>query len=86
MDLTSKLIKAIYYDPKTRVLIVDLRLKGRRHYRDVPASVVKNLISAESPGWYYTQNVRDCFPRAEEKRWRLSFAWLRFWRRRKKSG
>jgi hypothetical protein len=77
MEVSSRLIKEITYDPATQILEVELRLKGRRRFLNVPSSVFNNLITAASPGWYYTQHIRDAFPRADDKsRKRFSFPWL----------
>ncbi|MEK1902447.1 MAG: KTSC domain-containing protein [Rhizobium sp.] len=66
LELASHLIREITYDPATKVLEVEHRLKGRRRYFDVPPAVVLNLITAPSPGWYYTQHIRDAFPRDDD--------------------
>ncbi|MGR9172117.1 KTSC domain-containing protein [Rhizobium sp. KDH_Rht_773_N] len=79
MELASRLIREIAYDPVSRILVVEHRLKGRRRYFDVPPAVVINLVSAPSPGWYYTQHIRDAFRRepAEAPRSAFSFPWFR---------
>jgi hypothetical protein len=79
MELASRLIREIAYDPVSRILVVEHRLKGRRRYFDVPPAVVINLVSAPSPGWYYTQHIRDAFRRepAEAPRRTFSFPWFR---------
>jgi len=76
MELSSRLIKEVAYDPATHVLEVELRLRGHRRYLDVPPGVVVNLITAPSPGWYYTQHIRDAFRRDDAHR-HFSFHWLR---------
>lgn len=78
MELSSRLIKEVTYDPATQILEVELRLKGHRRYFNVPPAVVVNLITAPSPGWYYTQHIRDAFPREDdEPPRRFIFRWLR---------
>ncbi len=79
LELASRLIREIAYDPVSRILVVEHRLKGRRRYFDVPPAVVINLVSAPSPGWYYTQHIRDAFRRepAEAPRRTFSFPWFR---------
>ncbi|MBB3656615.1 hypothetical protein FHX15_001843 [Rhizobium sp. BK650] len=77
MELSSRLIKEVIYNPRTRILEVELRLNRRRRYYNVPPGVVKNLVTAPSPGWYYTQHIHSVFPRTEdEPRRRFSFPWL----------
>ncbi|MBW9055653.1 KTSC domain-containing protein [Rhizobium mesosinicum] len=77
MELSSRLIKEVAYDPATHVLEVELRLRGHRRYLDVPPGVVVNLITAPSPGWYYTQHIRDAFPRDDGPHPRIAFPWPR---------
>lgn len=77
IELASHLIREITYDPATQILEVEHRLKGRRRYFDVPPAVVLNLITAPSPGWYYTQHIRDAFPRDDGAHWHFSFSWRR---------
>jgi hypothetical protein len=78
MELSSRLIKEVVYDAATHVLEIELRQKGHRRYFDVPPAVVVNLITAPSPGWYYTQHIRDAFPRADgELHPRFAFPWPR---------
>ena len=66
MELTSKLVKSVAYDPSTGVLDIEIRLKGTRRYFNVPPVVYENLITAASPGWYYTRHIRDVFSRSEK--------------------
>jgi hypothetical protein len=66
MELSSKLVKSVVYDPSTGVLDIEIRLKGHRRYFNVPPVVYENLITATSPGWYYTRHIRDAFPRSAE--------------------
>jgi KTSC domain len=63
MELTSKLVKSVAYDPSTGVLDIEIRLNGSRRYFNVPPVVYENLVTATSPGWYYTRHIRDVFPR-----------------------
>ncbi|XAZ21567.1 KTSC domain-containing protein [Sinorhizobium sp. B11] len=76
VKLASHLISEITYDPVTRILEIEHRLKGHRRYFDVPQGVVINLVTAPSPGWYYTQHIRDAFRREDAHR-HFSFHWLR---------
>jgi len=79
MELSSRLIKEITYDAATQTLDVRLRLKGRRRYFNVPPAVVKNLLTAPSPGWYYTQHIHHAFARTDdEPPPRFPFFWRRF--------
>lgn len=64
MELSSKLVKSVAYDPATGVLDIEIRVKGHRRYFNVPPVIYENLITATSPGWYYTRHIRDVFPRS----------------------
>ena len=66
MELSSKLVKSAAYDPATGILDIEIRLKGHRRYFNVPPVIYQNLITAASPGWYYTRHIRDVFPRSAE--------------------
>lgn len=84
MELSSRLIKSITYDARTQTLDVELHRKGRRRYFNVPPATVKNLVTAPSPGWYYTQHIHTAFRRDVSPgndghgRKRFWFSWLRF--------
>ncbi|QWW70025.1 KTSC domain-containing protein [Rhizobium sp. WYJ-E13] len=67
MEISSRLIQEITYDAATQTLDVKLRLKGRRRYFNVPPAVVKNLLTAPSPGWYYTQHIHHAFARTDDE-------------------
>lgn len=83
MDVSSRLIKSVTYDAQTQTLDVELHRKGHRRYFNVPPATVKNLVTAQSPGWYYTQHIHTVFPRDMiagndgQRRKRFSFSWLR---------
>lgn len=66
MELSSKLVKSVAYDPSTGILDIEIRLKGYRRYFNVPPVIYQNLITATSPGWYYTRHIRDEFPRSAD--------------------
>ncbi|NLS03696.1 KTSC domain-containing protein [Rhizobium sp. P32RR-XVIII] len=56
--LNSKLIDAIAYDEKTQRLRIFMSNGQRREYQDVPASVVRKLAAARSPGHFYSNEIR----------------------------
>ena len=64
----SRLIRSVGYDPTDSVLEIEL-LEGGRLYRyfDVPYSVAEELMSAESKGAYFNENVRDMYPYEESE-------------------
>ena len=56
--LNSKLIDAIAYDEKTQRLRIFMSNGQRREYQDVPATVVRKLAAARSPGHFYANEIR----------------------------
>jgi hypothetical protein len=57
----SDVIHAIGYDPEIRLLEVIFNDGSIYQYREVPQEVYEGLMSAESKGQYFQQNVRDEF-------------------------
>jgi hypothetical protein len=66
--LSSSVVRAIAYDPDTRVLRVRFTSGANYRYRDVPPEVVESLIdpSGGSPGRYFNDHIRDAFEYDEE--------------------
>lgn len=62
--IQSRLIKSVSYDAQTLVLEVELSSGKRRRFSNVSKNVYENLLTAESPGWYYTNHIRKGEPDA----------------------
>jgi lysyl-tRNA synthetase class 2 len=60
--LASSLIRTVGYDPAARILEMEL-FDGDRtvQFFDVPESTYAELVSAHSPGTYYTDSIHDVF-------------------------
>jgi hypothetical protein len=54
--LKSKLIASASYDDDKRMLSVTFH-DGRQRTIAVPRAMYENLITAQSPGWYYTRHI-----------------------------
>jgi len=66
--VTSRLIRAVGYDPAASILEVELVESGRVYrYFDVPFSAYQELIEAESKGTYFNEHVRDLFAYEEDE-------------------
>lgn len=55
--LNSRLIASASYDDAVGSLFVQLKDGAKREFR-VARVMYENLISSESPGWYYTRHLR----------------------------
>ena len=60
--INSRLIKSVRYDEQAQHLEVELRSGKLRQFNHIPKFVYDNLITAESPGWYYTYHIRKGEP------------------------
>ena len=49
------------YDPETQTLEIVFRNGSSATYNGVPAEEFENLMNADSPGKYYTANIRGQF-------------------------
>lgn len=58
----SSSISAIGYDRDLSVLEVEFVHGGVYRYRQVPPSVHRDFLSAQSKGAYFNKSVRDRFP------------------------
>jgi hypothetical protein len=59
--LRSSSIAAAGYDPDTRTMEVEF-VNGRTYtHPDVPPEVYEGLVSAESPGRFYNQQIKGQF-------------------------
>jgi KTSC domain len=56
--VSSSNLRAVGYDPATRVLEVEFLDGGAYQYSGVPASVYAGLMSASSHGSYFDQHVK----------------------------
>lgn len=68
MALDSTALTWIRYLPEQRILQVSLRTGRDYEYRDVPLSIYRELLAAESKGRYYNRHIRNNFP-FREVRW-----------------
>lgn len=57
----SSAIRAIGYDTHTQVLTIQFTSLQVYDYLDVPESEYHGLLTAESKGSYFSQNIRDQF-------------------------
>lgn len=57
VNLESRLIKSASYDDKAGSLSITMT-DGASRRVEVPRTMFENLISAQSPGWYYTRHIR----------------------------
>ncbi|TCM57756.1 KTSC domain-containing protein [Rhizobium sp. PP-F2F-G48] len=57
MNLTSKMISSASYDVAASALLIKLNDGSVRRIK-APRIMYENLISAESPGWYYMRHIR----------------------------
>lgn len=62
IPVNSKLISSIYYQPDSESLDINFQTSKTRVYHEVPSVVVDTLLSSDSPGWYYTRNIKGCYP------------------------
>ncbi|KQR73286.1 hypothetical protein ASG03_00150 [Rhizobium sp. Leaf341] len=56
-NLTSKMISSASYDVAASSLLIKLNDGSVRRIK-APRIMYENLISAESPGWYYMRHIR----------------------------
>jgi hypothetical protein len=68
MALDSTALTWIRYLPEQRILQVSLRTGRDYQYQDVPASIYRELLAAESKGRYYNLHIRNNFPFREVRR------------------
>lgn len=55
-EVKSRLIAAASYDERSHLLYVHLHT-GETKSLVAPRSMYENLITADSPGWYYTRHI-----------------------------
>lgn len=58
----SSLIDALCYDAGHQELTVFLRTGAAYCYREVPESVLREFVRAESPGRFYHKQIRGQYP------------------------
>lgn len=74
ISIQSRLIQSIAHDSKTGALHVWFRNGKHRIHQNVSAEIVENLISAESPGFYYSYSLYEPASLAERSHiWKPSF-------------
>jgi hypothetical protein len=62
LAVASRLIKAIGYDNDTSTLEIEFIAGDTYQYFMVRVDVYRELMSAESIGGYYLENIRDKYP------------------------
>jgi KTSC domain len=68
IELDSTALTWVRYLPEQRILQVSLRTGRDYEYCDVPASIYRELLGAESKGRYYNLHIRNDFPFREIRR------------------
>lgn len=63
MRVNSRLIDEVYFSSRDKILQVYLMDGEKRTFKDVPESIVNEMISASSPGQYYLDHIRRKFQR-----------------------
>lgn len=64
-ELKSSMLRHAAYDPATKELLVTFAAGGVYKCSGVPSNIADGLISADSAGKYYLQNIKGKF--TEEK-------------------
>ncbi|TCL70591.1 KTSC domain-containing protein [Rhizobium sp. BK251] len=64
VPVKSRIITAIEYDRVQEKLDIHFRNGETRHLLNVPHTIVKKLVAADSPGNFYLSSVRGLYPRA----------------------
>lgn len=60
--VASRLIRSVGFDPVGSILEVELAPEGRVYrYFDVPFSAYEELLTAESKGQYFNEQIRDLY-------------------------
>jgi hypothetical protein len=60
-EISSSVIARVAYDETSRTLIIEFRSGTFYDYFDVPESIYRELLSAESAGNYFAENIRDIY-------------------------
>lgn len=62
-SVESSLLNKVGYDPETQVLAIQMNYSSDVYlYQDVPESIYKGLLAADSKGRYYVKNIKGQFP------------------------
>lgn len=59
--VTSSSLRSVGYDESTETLEIEFHNGRVYRYYDVPREVYEELMSAESLGSYFVENIRDNF-------------------------
>lgn len=60
-EVVSSNLKSIGYDEKNQILEVEFRNATIYQYKDVPVTVLDELMTAESKGKYFHDKIRERF-------------------------
>ncbi|MDN7024859.1 KTSC domain-containing protein [Methanoculleus sp. FWC-SCC1] len=53
---------SVGYDRETEILRIEFAGGGVYEYVGVPPEVYEGLLSAESPGWFFREFIRERYP------------------------
>lgn len=59
--VNSSNLESVGYDPQTRVLEIEFKDHSIYQYQNVPQSVHKELMEAESHGKYFAKFIRNVY-------------------------
>jgi hypothetical protein len=60
-EISSSVIARVAYDEASHTLIIEFRSGTFYDYFDVPETTYRELLSAESAGNYFAENIRDVY-------------------------
>lgn len=63
--ITSSCLRSIAYRSERQLLQIEFADGGVYSYSGVPDTVHTALLNAESPGRFFNQMIRNCFPSAK---------------------
>ncbi len=59
--VASSNLRAVGYDPETKILEVEFQSGSLYQYAEVPEEVYRALMNASSHGQYYNQNIKNIY-------------------------
>lgn len=63
IPVSSRIIKAVYFDPDDGRLRLCFANGEERAFADVPLQAVEDMVEADSPGQHYIERIRHRFRR-----------------------
>ena len=62
-SVSSSFLDKVGYDAQAKVLAIQMKNSSDVYlYQDVPESIYKGLLAADSKGRYYVKNIKGQFP------------------------